>query len=257
MGKLLTTTGSMASTLGLYNPLRYRGYVYDRETNLYYLQSRYYNPTWGRFINADSRLSTGQGLLGNNMFAYCLNNPVTYCDTEGESATIAGAVIGGIFGAINGIMSGGSIEEILACAATGAITGAIAGFAADISVASFGVGGAIIASAVAGGLCSSANSAISQSILNDGTVDPWKVASDGIFGAVAGGLCTSMSPLSSFQSLGLREGIAYAKAVVAAEEIMLASQAYIGSALLFDIGATAVTSFGGWVSGLAYDYYVK
>lgn len=256
-GKLLTTTGSMASTLGLYNPLRYRGYVYDRETSLYYLQSRYYNPTWGRFINADSKLSTGQGLLGNNMFAYCLNNPVTYCDTEGESATIAGAVIGGIFGAINGIMSGGSIEEILACAATGAITGAIAGFAADISVASFGVGGAIIASAIAGGLCSSANSAISQSILNDGTVDPWKVASDGIFGAVAGGLCTSMSPLSSFQSLGLREGIAYAKAMVAAEEIMLTSQAYIGSALLFDIGATAVTSFGGWISGLAYDYYAK
>ena len=41
-GKLLTTTGTMASTLGAYNPLRYRGYVYDAETGLYYLTSRYY-----------------------------------------------------------------------------------------------------------------------------------------------------------------------------------------------------------------------
>lgn len=191
------------------------------------------------------------------MFAYCVNNPVTYCDAEGESATIAGAVIGGIFGAINGIMSGGSIGDILACAASGAITGAIAGFVADVSIASFGVGGAIIASAIAGGICSGANSAVSQSILNDGNIDGGKVVSDMVIGAFAGGLCTSMSSLSSFQSLGLREGIAYAKAMIAAEEIMLTSQAYIGATLLFDLGATAVTSFGGWVSGLAYDYYTK
>lgn len=82
-GKLLSTTGSMASTLGLYNPLRYRGYVYDTELGLYYLQSRYYNPTWGRFINADALVSTGQGILGNNMFAYCNNNPVNYADESG------------------------------------------------------------------------------------------------------------------------------------------------------------------------------
>ena len=77
-GRLLSTTGTMASTLGLHNPLRYRGYVYDTETGLYYLQSRYYNPEWGRFINADGYVSTGQGLLGNNMFAYCLNNPIFF-----------------------------------------------------------------------------------------------------------------------------------------------------------------------------------
>ena len=83
-GRLISTTGSMASTLGIYNPLRYRGYVYDRETGLYYLQSRYYNPTIGRFINADAFTSTGQGLLGNNMFAYCLNNPVVRIDPTGS-----------------------------------------------------------------------------------------------------------------------------------------------------------------------------
>ena len=51
----------MAATLGEQNPLRYRGYVYDTETGLYYLQSRYYSPGWGRFINADGQ---GKALLG-------------------------------------------------------------------------------------------------------------------------------------------------------------------------------------------------
>lgn len=53
-GKPLSVTGSLANTIGYYNPFRYRGYVYDVETGLYYLRSRYYNPNWGRFVNADS-----------------------------------------------------------------------------------------------------------------------------------------------------------------------------------------------------------
>ena len=82
-GNVLEISGSMATTLGTLNPLTYRGYVYDHETGLYYLQSRYYNPEWGRFLNADALVSTGQGLLGNNMFAYCGNNPVNCCDPCG------------------------------------------------------------------------------------------------------------------------------------------------------------------------------
>ena len=82
-GNLLTTTGSLATTLGAQNPLRYRGYVSDTETGLYYLQSRYYNPGWGRFINADAYLSTGQGFNGHNMFAYCGNNPISRYDVGG------------------------------------------------------------------------------------------------------------------------------------------------------------------------------
>ena len=82
-GNVVSVGGTMANTLGALNPLRYRGYVYDQETQLYYLQSRYYNPEIGRFINADALVSTGQGLLGNNMFAYCGNNPVTNVDYLG------------------------------------------------------------------------------------------------------------------------------------------------------------------------------
>jgi RHS repeat-associated protein len=53
-GKLISTTGTLASTVGAKNPYRYRGYRYDGETGLYYLNARYYNAEWGRFINADS-----------------------------------------------------------------------------------------------------------------------------------------------------------------------------------------------------------
>ena len=66
-----------------YNPFRYRGYYYDTETGFYYLQSRYYNPTWGRFINADGYLNANGDLIGFNMFAYCSNNPVMFVDPTG------------------------------------------------------------------------------------------------------------------------------------------------------------------------------
>ena len=67
-----------------WKPLRYRGYVYDNETALYYLQSRYYDPAIGRFINGDVLISSAQGLVGNNVFAYCSNNPVVRLDRDGQ-----------------------------------------------------------------------------------------------------------------------------------------------------------------------------
>ncbi len=67
------------------NSFRYRGYYYDRTISMYYLNSRYYDPITCRFINADSYASTGQGLIGHNMFAYCGNNPVMRVDPTGEA----------------------------------------------------------------------------------------------------------------------------------------------------------------------------
>ena len=85
-GRMLSKTGTMASTLGTLNPFRYRGYVYNEETGLYYLRSRYYNPEWARFLNADSSdtldISTSP-LVSTNVYAYCSNNPVGRSDEEG------------------------------------------------------------------------------------------------------------------------------------------------------------------------------
>lgn len=83
-GRQISCTGSLVSTLGAQNPFRYRGYVYDEETGLYYLQSRYYDPTTGRFISADTLLSTGQGVLGHNAYAYCSDNPIIRIDISGK-----------------------------------------------------------------------------------------------------------------------------------------------------------------------------
>ena len=75
-GKPVFTQGSMAGTLGYDNPFRYRGYVWDEETGLYYLRSRYYEPSWGRFVNADTILGRMPHLLDHNMFSYCHQNPL-------------------------------------------------------------------------------------------------------------------------------------------------------------------------------------
>ena len=105
-GKLLSTSGSLAETFGAEQPFRYRGYVYDEETGFYYLQSRYYNPELGRFISADVYLSTGQGVLGHNAYAYCLNNPANGVDPSGHAVVSAqenywqAMVAGGGVGAI-------------------------------------------------------------------------------------------------------------------------------------------------------------
>ena len=69
--------------IGAINPIRYRGYYYDVETGLYYCNSRYYDANIGRFVNADGYISTGQGNLSYNMFAYCGNNPVIRSDPSG------------------------------------------------------------------------------------------------------------------------------------------------------------------------------
>ena len=70
---------------GLINPFRYRGYYYDNETKWYYLNSRYYNPEWGRFLNADGIIGANRDLLSYNLYAYCSNNPVVFCDLNGTS----------------------------------------------------------------------------------------------------------------------------------------------------------------------------
>ena len=142
-GKLLETIIGVDETdskyaaynnMGLRNPLRYRGYIYDRDTGLYYLQSRYYDPAIGRFINADTYTTTdADGLLSTNMFAYCENNPVNRSDPNGELHILAGALIGGVIGGglelVGQLVTGTKLSDVnwgsvAIEAAAGAATGA-------------------------------------------------------------------------------------------------------------------------------------
>lgn len=82
-GKPVSKSGALSNTLGVLNPFRYRTYVYDEETGLYYLGSRYYNPDWCRFINSDEIDSSRDSILGYNLFAYCSNKPESRYDVLG------------------------------------------------------------------------------------------------------------------------------------------------------------------------------
>ncbi len=131
-GVLLQTGGTMASTLGTLNPLTYRGYVYDHETGLYYLQSRYYNPTIRQFISPDNQLATGDA--GVNLFAYCGNNPVNRIDSTGEAwwHWALGAAV------------------VVACAAATVVTcGGFAAAATAVCMVGSGVAAATTASTIA------------------------------------------------------------------------------------------------------------
>ena len=162
-----------ATFIGHINPLRYRGYYYDRETRLYYLQSRYYDFANCRFINADTFATTdANGFLSANMFAYCENNPIMLVDQDGGvPVIIAGALIGGLVGAISGALSsalqGGDKSEIMAGALSGMVTGFVAGVvstAAPILAAALDVSGVAMlgaASAVSGAV-GTLSSALSQ-----------------------------------------------------------------------------------------------
>ena len=82
-GKQVACTGTMANTLGVENPFRYRGYVFDVETGLYATATRCYNPEWGRWLNADILLGKIGAVVGHNLFTYCLNDPVNMSDSTG------------------------------------------------------------------------------------------------------------------------------------------------------------------------------
>ena len=106
-GKVLTATGTLADK----TPLRYRGYYYDSESSLYYLQSRYYDPAVRRFINADSYASTGQGILGQNMFAYCSNCPTISCDPLGLWTISISITLAGVLGIGISVSIGLAIDD--------------------------------------------------------------------------------------------------------------------------------------------------
>ena len=111
------------------NPIRYRGYYYDTETRLYYVNSRYYDPAVKRMLNADDdslSTATPQGLTDKNYFAYCDNNPVVRVDSNGEFYNyVVGAVVGGAIGAVSTAIAGGDAKAVALSAGIGAVGGLI------------------------------------------------------------------------------------------------------------------------------------
>ena len=121
------------------NPFRYRGYYYDADIQMYYLQSRCYNPLIGRFVNADDfmLLAFGGGKSNNNLLSYCENNPINQNDTNGNiAANIVGAAIGAVIGVVGGVFLGNWLADVLKLSgwkrwvfvgAVAALVGAVAG----------------------------------------------------------------------------------------------------------------------------------
>jgi len=91
-GKCEISVKSTNAAIAEINPYRYRGYYFDTETGFYYLQSRYYDPEIGRFLNVDKpdAVTILYGIEFTNLVSYCINNPVSFCDYNGEYPALVG-----------------------------------------------------------------------------------------------------------------------------------------------------------------------
>ena len=133
-GKVTSTQDTSGVSLATLNPFCYRKYVYDPETGLYCLGSRYYDPEVGRFVNADDTdviFAKPQELGSKNLYAYCDNNPVAREDYAGEFPIpcIVGAVVGAAVSGFSYVLtSGGEIDgvELAKSCLVGAVSGALA-----------------------------------------------------------------------------------------------------------------------------------
>ncbi|HEX3016256.1 MAG TPA: DNRLRE domain-containing protein [Caproicibacter sp.] len=181
-GKLLSTTGSHADTIGKVNPFLYRGYYFDSETGLYYLNSRYYDSNTGRFLNADNQITCGNDLTGMNLFAYCGNNPANRIDSTGHAWwhwAIAATIVVACAVAVV-VTAGGAAAGIAAVAAVGN------GFLAATTASTIAAG-AFIGSSMAFGyaaLTAAASSRTTQDFADQGS---WGTVAVTAGGAVLGG----------------------------------------------------------------------
>ena len=192
-GKLLSVTDTSGTDIGTINPLRYRGYYYDTETGFYFLQSRYYDPTVGRFITPEPNIYTGafdsgSGLAQYNAYAYCANDPVNFSDDTGEfivtaviiGSAVAGGLISGTISAITQYATTGEINigVTLVNAASGLVSGALA-------ATGIGLAASIAANAALGGATYMAEQAVTgEEITASGVLIG--VAAGGISGAIGG-----------------------------------------------------------------------
>lgn len=158
-----------SSHIGNRNPIRYRGYFYDVETGLYYLQTRYYDPEIGRFITIDGiEYLDPETINGLNLYAYCGSNPVMNADPTGTFfltvlliGLIGGAVVGGVVNGVKAYNDGARgwdlVGEVALGAAVGGVTGAAAGALIGAGAAAMGAGASLFGMGMSGGGLALAN----------------------------------------------------------------------------------------------------
>ena len=160
------------------NPFRYKGYYYDRESDMYYCHSRYYVPEWCRWLNADSpNFLQPESLNGMNLFTYCGNDPVNCVDPTGcwgigalFAITAVSMVIGGIAQLITNAISGKRDSEIWRGVAGAAIGAGVNSLALCLSLP---MGGASLAISAAAGSLAQTGVDTLESVIRDEQID-WR-----------------------------------------------------------------------------------
>ena len=177
-GNMVTDPNHIANQ----NPIRYRGYYYDTESGLYYLNSRYYDPVTGRFINLDNQISSASDLTGLNLFSYCGNNPVNRADPTGHAWwhwALAAAVV--VVAAVAVVATAGGVVAGVAA------VGAVASGCAATSTAATVAAGAFIGSATAFGLSAISAATSSKSVSEFNAKGNWGTVAGTAAGAAIGG----------------------------------------------------------------------
>ena len=144
------TENTSAGFIGNINPIRYRGYYYDKDLGLYWLKTRFYDPQTGRFISPDSvEYLDPETLGGINLYAYCNNNPVMNVDPNGTLVLSlallgAGLIVGGIIGGLKAKKEGKTGRGIAKSVILGSAMGlAAAGTGLMLAGVGIGVAGAL------------------------------------------------------------------------------------------------------------------
>ena len=232
--------------IAILNPIRYRGYYYDTETGLYYLQSRYYDATLCRFLNRDNvNYLEPESIHGLNLYAYCNNNPVMFADPSGHFAMpnwLKGLAIG--LGLIGGMLVIGAVC-ILTCG-VGALAGTMAG--------------AIIYGAAQGIVVGAAVGAVGGTLIG-GAVTDWSV--EGMLigagigfggGAIIGGIIGGFSGASKFaaNSVYITENGGNVKEVLSAFKGNPQLKSVKSNATVYRYWGGSSGELGHWVSPIDY-----